>query len=321
MNKVLVVYNICGIQKDNTNIYPKYLSSLVNQVFDGQVKIVVSACLPRKHTIDVLKNKFPKLDYLVINDNLPVNITCNKAILESIKRYGVFDAYTYVACDAMMTTPFDLLNLFNSLTNDVGIVSAQIDQDSCYAYGLKLGGGRHVIDDERARQEMFANKQDYIVPVGRACAAHVNMWSNKIQQYYGKCIPDIFKGYCTESVYSFVCAAIKTKWVISYTSKIAHSPSLDGPSCGQNPEGNRALKNCGYDHPFYGDTLLPIFMNDYAKSIGLGYEECQNIVNHDPSQFDENEFCKNELLKEYIKENLYLSKDKFDYDKIDCYYA
>lgn len=317
--RALLVYNICGIKKDNTNVYPVFIDEILKQDFDGELKTVVSACLPKPMTMSTLKFTYgKKLDYLVVNENLPVNITCNNAFLKGREKYGDFDVYIYMSCDSLLVNRNDIQGLCNSFKDNVGMVSAQIDQDSCYAYGLKLGGGRHVIDDENARREMFKDGKDYTVPVGRACAAHLNLYSSKIMNYYGNVIPDIFKGYCTESVFTFVCSALKLNWVISKDHRIMHNPSMDGPSSGQKAEENRSTNKHNYDHPFYGKTLLPIFQNDYAKSIGLGYEECQSVVLHDPNQFDENGHCRNELLKEYIRDNLYLTKDKFDYSKIDC---
>jgi len=41
---------------------------------------------------------------------------------------------------------------------------------------------------------------------------------------------------------------------------------------------------------------------------------------HDPSQFKNNE-CINEDLKQYIRDNLFLSKSLFDYDNINSTYT
>jgi hypothetical protein len=276
----------------------------------------------RNNTMSTLKKQFPEFDYIHTNDNLTVNITFNNAILKCIEKYGEFDNYTYIAADALIEQEDTIENMTNVMTSNssIGMYSAQIDKDNCYAYGLKLGGGRHIIDDERARYEMFKDDTDYVVPVGKACAAHLNMYSNELFSYYNRCCPDIFASYCTESIFTFVVAAIKKHWVISKDYCIKHFPSLDGPSCGFEPEKYKMEnpKTGAYDHSFIGSSLMPIFENDYARSIGLGYEECANIVMHDQSQFDTNNFCINEELREYIKNNLYLSTDKFDYNNIAC---
>lgn len=327
MNKrCLLVYNIAGYKNDNTMLYINFMNGIKEQfkTFSGELKVIVSGNGLRPHTFPYLKKMFPEFDYINIYDNLPVNITFNKAVLEGIKRYGKFDHYIYMTADSLMDRGDEIEGMTNNMLKDtnIGMYSAQIDIDSCYAYGLKLGGGRHGIDDENARYEMFKDGTDYIVPPGRACAAHINIYSSDFFEFYERCCPDIFKGYCTESIFSFVNAAIKKHWVISKDFIIKHYAGMDGGSCGQDAEENRSKKphTGGYDHPFYGDTLLHIFENEYAKSIGLGYEECQNVVIHDPSQFDENYFCINDKLKEYIKENLYLQKHQFDYEKINFDY-
>ena len=323
--RCLAIYNICGIKKDNTLSYIPFLNNLQEQVrnFDGELKIIVSACKPRDQTIPYLRSNVPEFDYLDIPEVLPLNVTFNCAVLDGIKRYGEFDSYVYIAADAALERP-DGLDKMTSIVKEnksIGMFSAQIDIDNCYAYGLKLGGGRHGVDDERARYEMFKNETDYIVPVGRACGAHLNMYSREFVEFYGRCLPDIFAGYCTESTFTFVAAAIKKNWVISKDFHIKHYAGMDGPSCGFDPEAHRKTsERGGYDHPFIGETLLPIFTNDTARKIGLGYEECQEIVMHDESQFDESQFCTNDLLKGYIKDNLYLSKHRFDYDAINREY-
>tara|TARA_B100002051_G_C16684233_1_gene611691 strand:+ start:121 stop:1113 length:993 start_codon:yes stop_codon:yes gene_type:complete len=322
--RALLVYNICGIKKDNTNVYPRFMQGIRNQYqnFSGEIKTIISGCKTHSHTMPTLKSLFPEFDYLEVNDNLTVNITFNNAVLKGVDKYGEFDTYSFITSDALLESGSEIEGMTNNIRDNpnIGMYSAQIDIDSCYAYGLKLGGGRHGVDDERARYEMFKDGSDYIVPVGKACAAHLNIYTNEFFQFYGRCCPDIFAGYCTESTFSFANAAIKKNWVISKDYLIKHLAGMDGPSSGFDPEGHKLSNpNKGsYDHPFIGDTLMPIFDNEYAKSIGLGYEECQDVVIHDDSQFDDNQFCVNEELKEYIRDNLFLSNDKFNYNKIDC---
>ena len=323
----LIVYNICGIRKDNTKLYPHFINAILSQYesFKGEIVTVVSGCKTREFTLPFLKHLFPSLDYIEVFDNVPINISMNNAVVKSIEKHGRFDNYTYVAADALLEgrDTFDGMTDVMCNNKNIGMYSAQIDIDTCYALGLKLGGGRHGIDDERARIEMFKDGTDYTVPVGRACAAHFNIFSDDFVKFYGKCYPDIFAGYCTESVMTFALAAIKRHWVISKDYNIKHYASMDGPSCGFDPEGHKRKnpKTGAYDHAFLGGSLMPIFENEYARSIGLGYEECNDIVMHDPSQFDENNFCLNDELKQYIKENLYLKTDEFDYNKINCRYV
>jgi len=334
MSRVLVVYNICGVKRDNTYQYPIFLQSIASQKFDGEVVVAVSACQPREQTIPYLKKEFPDFHYNVMEDLYPVNITFNKTVLDCVDRFGSFDGYFYQACDVMIHESNVYQGLFNCLKSkdSNGLVAAQIDQDSCYAYGLQLGGGRHGIDDERARYEMFKDGTDYTVPIGKACATHLLLYNPDVLEYYGRLLPDLFAAYCTESIFSFLCAAIKRNWVISKDYHISHSAGLDTPSAGFRPENRPSSPPYDYPIPQFSryhennglaqgqssaDSLLHIFQNEYARSIGLGYEECAHIVMHDPSQFDHNQFCVNSELAPYIKEHAYVRKEILDYSTIE----
>ena len=328
-NKALLIYNISGFKLDNTTQYMSYLENIRNQAFDGQLEVVISAYKPRPHTISHLRKFYPEFHVNIINGKYPVNVTCNLTAIEAVKRFGKFSSYTYQTCDAMMETNTTFQEVFNKMKDNAnyGIVAPQIDKDSCYAYGLRLGGGRHVVDDERARYEMFKDGNDYIVPVGRACASHILMYRDTIFDYYGRMIPDIFASHCTESVFTFVVSALGLDWVILKDQKLKHGVSMDGPSWDHRPENRYDLDGNplpSYDHPLvewenkYGPSYMQkVFASPEAISCGMGFEECSNIVNHDASQF-ENNHCINDELKEFVKNNVYVSKDVLDYDTIEC---
>lgn len=305
---ILSVYNICGILWDNTEKYIPYLDSLVKQNVDH--KIVVSACMPKPNTIPTLQARFPNIDFVVVEENLPVNITFNYSVLKMIEKYGKFDSYLYMSCDSYFTDTSQLKALSELMTEDVGLVCPRLLKDSGYAFGLRLGA--HRFDDFGASLQMF-QYGDYEIPIGKAVNAHTLLYSSKIQEYYGRCCPDIFKGFCTESVLSFVAGAIGLKWVISKDIVMGHDVGLDTPSAGQGVQKHSETRP-SHDHPFIGETLLPIFECEYARKIGLGYEECQGVVMHDESQWN-GHICKNQELAPYIKENVYLA-DKFDYTKV-----
>ena len=81
----------------------------------------------------------------------------------------------------------------------------------------------------------------------------------------------------------------------------------------------------GFPSHSHGDTwdnllcdrrMSEIINKPEAKSSGFGFEEWRGILNHDPSRFDENMHSKDEELKKFIKENLFLNKSEFDYNQI-----
>ena len=64
------------------------------------------------------------------------------------------------------------------------------------------------------------------------------------------------------------------------------------------------------------------FINDNkAKSVGLGYEECNNIMNHDPSAFNWNYAKYPKDLAEQILKYFYTTKEELDYDNIGVEYG
>jgi len=315
MKKYLIVYNICGISgKDNSDYYVDAINTITSQNFKNY-KLAVSACKNPDEQIQKILKKC-KIDFInSIEDTLPVNITFNDTVRECVKRFGDFEAYLYLDSGIKFTNESqlsDLIELYES--GNYGMVSAQVDNDFGWCwFGLS----------EYSRPTL---KEDLIVPIGRACNLHCQIFSNEIYKYYGNVIPDIFRSYCTESVFSFINAAIKKKWIISSEVKVHHAfafqywkafhgrpddgDGLDGHSSGfKAPPGT-------WDDVFPPHSMKEIINKPAGTKFGFGYEELRGIKTHDKDCFDSEGYCKNEDLKVFLKNNLYLSKKYFDYDKI-----
>ena len=96
-NKLLVIYNTCGISgRENVSYYINALQSIVGQQFDG-FKVILSSCLnsqPVKQTIyDHLGDR---IHYNFIDEQLPVNVTFNHSVLKGIENFGEFETYVYI---------------------------------------------------------------------------------------------------------------------------------------------------------------------------------------------------------------------------------
>ena len=50
---------------------------------------------------------------------------------------------------------------------------------------------------------------------------------------------------------------------------------------------------------------------------GMGYEELQEIVMHNPDLYDENGYSKDDRLSGYIRDNLFLSQQQFNYSQMN----
>ena len=53
-----------------------------------------------------------------------------------------------------------------------------------------------------------------------------------------------------------------------------------------------------------------------AREVGLGYEELGGVLMHNPELYTQDGHVKNNNLKKYIKEKLYLTPSQLDYNHI-----
>ena len=307
-NKLLVTFNICGISgKENYIHYIKVIHQLLDQKFKG-FRIVLSSCLNTNIIRNILYKEFDNsISYNFIDDVLPVVVTFNDTVRESIKNHGRFESYLYIESGLdFENNKLILQQLYNMMkAGPHSIVSGMVDTDAGYeAHDLDIN-----------KEEGF-----FIIPVGKAVNGHITLFGDKLVSYYGKCFPDIFAGYCSESVYSFLSAALKTKWVLCTKSIIKHYKEMDNRSSGFDIHGWVRSGNQTYDHPFIIPSIINRICTQENWEVGLGYEEFRKIMIHKQDQFDKNGFCINDKLKEICKTKLFLQKNEFDYDKINHKY-
>ena len=306
--KMLVVYNTCGIKNNNTDWYIECINSFLDQDFDDY-RIVLSSCLNSPECFSKVYDTFGnKISYCYHAEPHTVNITFNKTVQECVNLFGEFESYLYVDSGCTFGEQKDVLSkTYNSFkNNDYGMLSLQVDTDTGFdQIGLEHEAGHVQIKED-----------NFIVPLGKACNAHVILYSNDfLKTFNNKIWPDVFAAYCTESTFSFLCSAIKKRWAILKNIEIEHQKSVDGASCSvphwspvhHNPWNNLL---CGRD--------AREFINDpEAHASGLGYEECNDIMNHNPDAYDEDGFPKEpEKLIENINKYFFLNSEELDYDKI-----
>ena len=306
-NKLLVTFNTCGISgKENIDHYVKTIHQLLSQDFDNY-RVVLSSCLNNQETRDKIYNEFGgQISYNYIDDVLPIVVTFNDTVLQSVKHHGYFEGYLYVESGLDFEDNDQILKqLYNRMkSGPYSIVSGMVDTDAGYE--------EHNLN--------IANKEGFVViPVGKAVNGHIHIFSDLLVSYYGRGWPDIFAGYCNESVFSFLSAALQTKWVLSTESTVKHYEEMDGRSSGFNIP-KMAMTRPTWDHPFIIPSITQRICTEECWNAGLGYEEFRQIMMHRQDQFDEQGFCINDKLKEICKTKLFLQPDEFDYDKINHRY-
>jgi hypothetical protein len=307
MKKILVVYNCCGIARNNISMWSSHLSSILNQNYEN-FDVCVSGCRiseEAKTYFTNLKNEYKnKIHLSFIDEVLPVNITFNKACIMS-SEFENYDAFMYVASDVSFGGDNNVISKLTDLhfSSNYGITSAVVSFDS----GIEAWLGSQIFHD-------YLNNSHYEVPIGKTLNLHCMLFDRKIfDSYNKKILPDIFRTYCTESVFSFITASLGLKFIIHNKSVfLSHLVSQDGASSGFN--GYR-----GWEDMFNPSiSAQERLMNEEAKSVGFGYEEYINVFVHDENKYNEKNEHKNpEELYTFNKKAIFLSENEFNYDKIN----
>lgn len=307
MRKYLVVYNACEIRKNNMFLYLEGIEYLLNQVTtDFEYDIAVSGCLLHQSTKTALKKKFgDKIIYSMIDEVYTVNITFNKTIDEIVKLKGPYDGYVFVDSGVLTKFPNALLEMHNrAVTDQYGIISFQTDTDMGVEHWFGL-----------PRDHVWRG-QDFIVPVGKCVHIHFNYYPHKFYEYYGKILPDIFKASCTESVFYYMIAPLKLKWVVIKDMVLTHYQSSDGATSLEKFEPPTK--------PYWNELMCDIdirkaLSDPRARETGFGYDEWAHIFDHNPNAYDsEGMPLDPKGLGDFVKETVFIPKPLFDYDKIQC---
>jgi len=310
-NKVLLVYNTCGIRQDNTEHYIKCINTFLEQDFEG-FRITLSSCKNSTECIKKLYSTFGnKISYCLTPELHTVNVTFNKACQESVKHFGEFESYMYVDSGCWFEDKDIIRKSYDCLKSGPnGIVAVQVDSDEAL----------NILDPkfEHTTDKIQITGEDYIIPIGKSINQHVHLFSNEIYKNCNyKIEPDVFAAHCSESVFNYIAAASSQRWVIMADRQVRHHTSIDGASSGFSHSSH-------YHHNTWNNLLhgrdARVFINDAeAYEVGVGYEECNSIMPHNPDAYDEDGFAKNpERLLDKVNQYFFLNEDELCYNNIKC---
>lgn len=176
------------------------------------------------------------------------------------------------------------------LSSNVAMVAARVDNDNGYEWtGIKMQEDR-----------------DVEVTLGKSCNLHMQAFGHSLLEAYGRLVPDIFTGDTTESVFTFLCAAIKKKFIILHKPTVHHKGNMDGGSSGLG-RGATPFR------PRYTDLKA---ICEEGHQYGFGYEECSAYCIHDPFKYDAEGHPKDARLLPFMKQHLFLPPDALNYDGI-----
>ena len=338
--KILLVYNTCGIQRDNTKWYIECINSFLEQDFEG-LHVVVSSCMNSKACIKELYSVFrDKISYCLYPEKYVVQTTFNKTVLEMVRKYGEFEGYMYVDSGVTFDNQKHVIKeAYERLeTGKYAIVTVQTDTDA--AFNDLSGGyvGDEMIQDSPQAFSEWAKKRggfayeskfgdiqitgdDFIVPPGASANLHANIYSNELwNKYNERILADVFKAYCLESTFIWMAKSLTKDWVIVKDLQVRHAKALDVPCAGFNTHSNETGNY--WDNLFCGRSALEWMNDPEAKRAGLGYHNHPNVplearMQYDLDAFDENNVAKYpEDLRKIMTKYFFLNKDELDYDNI-----
>lgn len=309
MKKILVVFNICGINQCHVDIWVRNILNIINQDYPN-FDLAISGCSIPKGQQHNIANKLSsiktkKIIYNYIEEILPVNVTFNHTCWVATQKDPTYEGYLYVASDINFGTNQKVIShlVKTHFSSNSGITSAVVDNDS----GLDRWFDKSFIEK--------LQNSNVEVPIGKTLNLHTFLFDKKLYNKFNKkIIPDIFASYCTESTFSFLCASIDKKFVIHNTKEILlkHMEQLDGRSAGFGPEEKR-----GWEHLFKSKkSVQDRLMTEEAFEVGFGYEELQNIFPHNKKMYVDNQHVCPEKLLDFLRTALFLSKDEFNYKNI-----
>tara|TARA_R100000664_G_C2749726_1_gene137067 strand:- start:264 stop:1316 length:1053 start_codon:yes stop_codon:yes gene_type:complete len=339
--KILLVYNTCGIRRDNAQWYKECIASFLNQDFDG-LHVVVSSCMNSVECFKELYSTFrDKISYCLYPDRYVVQTTFNKTVIEMVKKYGEFEGYLYVDSGVTFDNQINVLKkAYERLkTNKYAIVTIQTDTDA--AFNDLSGGyvGDEMIEDSPVAFSLWAKErggfayetkfgdiqirdEDFIVPPGASANLHANIFSNELfKEYNNKILADVFKAYCLESTFIWMAKSIEKDWVIVKDLQVRHVKALDVPCAGFNTHSSTTGNY--WDNLFGNRTALEWMKDPEAIRAGLGYHNHPNVplesrMQYSLDAFDENNKAKYPKdLAKIMKKYFFLNKEELDYDEVN----
>lgn len=296
----LIVYNLCGLQRNNTKQWITNIEDLLQD--DDDFDFCISACNVNEETKKYFKEYFKhrKVKLHFVDDILPVNVTFNFACLIN----PGYKYYIYCASDIRRNSQEKIVSKIKKfhIENNNAITGAYVLNDALpqaqihYKDKLKIG-------------------QDVTFKPGEAFNCHFVMYDNCIKNKIGKLMPDVFASWCTESVFFYVCAALEKNLGMLNSLSV----SLFHPQAHQDLDGNSSgfSKGKGPRHLFKSKlSVNERLMSEEAYKVGFGYEEVNGFFKHNPRMYLGTQNANPTKLLGFIKKAVYLTDEEFSYKEI-----
>lgn len=310
LNKLLVVYNTCGIS--GVEHIPYYVDSLRSILCQNMpdMKIAISACCPSAMWCLQSENTFHDfVSYNYIEENLPVSVTFNDTVDKCVKHFGEFEGYFYVDSGISFWDPGGRWDAIKTMYD--------VFKSGPYAITAAMPSN----DDGRQWWNIeYKVGEDYIFPIDRCTNMHCQIFSEEWRNQYRKILPDIFASHTMESVFSFMAAAIHRKFILTQKVHLLHSHSMDGASIGSRAvDADRINASDMFESGALLFKTKKTMDQRYREGVdlGFGWESCKPFWPCRPELYDsETGYAKDPKLKDFFRDEVYLKKHEFDYAQI-----
>lgn len=313
MGKILAVYNCCQLGSDQQMpYYIDALRSLLAQTaknWGKDYQIVVSGCAMNEPSKNTLREYFGNtINLNFIDENYPLSVTFNHTVKKCVEHYGPFEGYLYIDSGINFWDPSQRWDgvelLYNKFKehDDAVVAAFPSNDDGGSWWGLAM------------------TQEDLILPIGKATNLHCQIFPEKWRATYGHILLDTFASNCQESLFSFLAAAIKKKYLVTNKVSVLHLTNLDGASFGSrrpnNTDRHPMSPNFETGGLFYKrvKSIDETYME--GREFGFGFEECKVYWLHNPKKFDSNHFALDDRLQPFLKKELFLPPELLNYDQI-----
>lgn len=317
MNKLLIVFNTCGVSGLETlDYYKEALDSVYNQSFQD-FDITVASCLHKEEERIALQKAYPELDIYCINQPLPIHASFNHSIIETLRhRPNDYLGYMYLEAGVVFPRTDDIKILVETLQNnkDIGLIIPVSPHDNGLNQYFGINEGNNDISEI---DKLFQGEDIYYFPPGMASNLHSAIYSRELFDYYGKLQPDVLASHCMESLLSCMCGAIKKKWAMTKKVMINHRKLNSIDSICFDPYTRRQTGAQPWEHGFMIDSVIERFLP--GIELGLCYEACAGIIPPDPDLWDGYN-AKDDRLAPFLKKALFLSEEELPHDSIKSHF-
>ncbi len=320
-DKFLVIYNCCGVSKTNIDMWSDHIDSILKQK-ECNFDLVISGCMVSEEGQSTLIGKLSNLDFKnnifinFINELHPINVTFNNSCIlcSEIENYRGF---LFMSSDIKFLNDDDFKRMFNfHIEHNVGISNFIVDNENWIPKHISLEFW-NILQNQHA---------DF--PFGHTINCDCVIFDSSIYETYGKLMPDIFRSWCTESVFPFLCASVNKTHKCHDTSLIVHHAT-------DKREGSSVISSTGCEKgcdDLYrsSKTVWERLLNKEAYECGFGYAESHHDIHtftrehrlkmylmHNKDAYIEDYMPKDtKRLVDFLRGAIFLNNDELDYRNI-----